>query len=55
LQAACAEAAGDLANAERLLNLAAASKSALLTEGGEPIRDLSERRLAQIRKARGAN
>ena len=53
LLGACAEAVGDMAGAERAWGAAAQSSSALLTDSGEPLKELSDRRLAQLRQARG--
>jgi hypothetical protein len=49
----CAEATGDAPGAEKAWTLAAQSPSALLTEGGEPLKELAERRLAEFRQSRG--
>lgn len=53
LLGACAEASGDAPAAERAWGLAAQSSSALLTDGAEPIKELAERRLADLRQSRG--
>jgi hypothetical protein len=48
----CAEATGDIPSAERAWGLAAQSSSALLTDSAEPLKELSERRLTQLRQAK---
>ena len=53
LLGACAEASGDAPGAERAWGVAAQSSSALLTDGAEPIKELAERRLAELRQSRG--
>ena len=53
LTGACAEALGDVAGAERAWAQSSQSASALLTDSAEPLKELSERRLAQLRQARG--
>jgi hypothetical protein len=55
LLGACAEATGDTQGAEKAWGLAAQSSSALLTDGGEPLKELAERRLADLRQTRGAS
>jgi hypothetical protein len=45
-----AEASGDSASAERAWRTAAQSSSNLLTDGGEPVRDLAEQRLNQMQQ-----
>ncbi|HEX5110271.1 MAG TPA: PDZ domain-containing protein [Vicinamibacterales bacterium] len=54
LLGACAEASGDAAAAERAWALSAQSPSVLLTDSGGLLKELSEKRLAQLRQARGA-
>jgi hypothetical protein len=53
LLGACAESSGDVPGAERAWGLAAQSTSALLTDSGEPIKELAERRLSELRRTRG--
>lgn len=53
LMGACAEASGDAAAAERAWALSAQSPSALLTDSGGLLKELSEKRLAQLRQAKG--
>ena len=53
LLGACAEASGDAAAAERAWALSAQSPSALLTDSGGLLKELSEKRLAQLRQAKG--
>jgi len=48
----CAEALGDVAGATRAWKISAQSRSNLLTETGEPLKELSERRLTQLRALR---
>jgi hypothetical protein len=44
----CAAATGDLPGAQKAWGLAAQSSSALLTDAGEPLKELAERRLAEL-------
>jgi len=53
LMGACAEASGDAAAAERAWALSAQSPSALLTDSGGLLKELSEKRLAQLRQSKG--
>jgi hypothetical protein len=53
LLGACAEALGDPPAAERAWTQAAQSPSALLTDGAEPLKELAERRLSEMRQSRG--
>jgi hypothetical protein len=53
LMGACAEALGDIPGAERAWGQASQSAAALLTDSGEPIKELSTRRLAELRRVRG--
>jgi hypothetical protein len=48
----CAEATGDVAGATRAWKTAAQSRGNLLTDSGEPLKELSERRLNQLRTTR---
>ncbi len=48
----CAEATGDVAGATRAWKIAAQSRGNLLTDSGEPLKELSERRLNQLRTTR---
>ncbi|MCX6538135.1 MAG: PDZ domain-containing protein [Acidobacteria bacterium] len=49
LQALCAEKLGNVSEAERLYKVASESPDSLLTEDGPGIKELAERRLAQLR------
>jgi len=49
----CAEKSDNAAGAEQAWTKAAQSPSTLLTDSGEPLKELSERRLAELRAARG--
>lgn len=51
----CAERTDDLAGAERAWTRAAQSPAALLTDSALPLKELSERRLADLRQARGVS
>jgi hypothetical protein len=48
----CAARRGDVARAEQSFTRAAQSSGALLTDGGEPLKELAERGLADVRAAR---
>ena len=53
LMGACAEGLGDVPGAERAWGQAAQSAAVLLTDSGEPIKELSTRRLTELRRVRG--